>query len=130
MMDVEGGKELERELNQTRNRLRAAQAASGGLPSEHAAAHHPQLQAVQPSCRGIEDQGPAARARDRVGSAAGHADDAPLFGFNFGGGGEEGVAGAPATSSSPGSRGARYRARRSGAARESQGGSSTRSRCC
>ena len=50
MMDVEGGKEaLERELNQTRDRLRAAQAASGDWLAEQNTQLRTitQLQAVQ-----------------------------------------------------------------------------------
>ena len=75
MMDVEGGKEaLERELNQTRDRLRAAQAASGDWLAEQNTQLRTitQLQAVQAELQRelkIKDQ-QLERARIGPGSAA------------------------------------------------------------
>ena len=95
-MDVEGGKEaLERELNQTRDRLRAAQAASGDWLAEQNTQLRTitQLQAVQAELQRelkIKDQ-QLERARIGLGSAAATTPMTPqrsLFGFNFGGGGE------------------------------------------
>ena len=105
MMDVEGGKEaLERELNQTRDRLRAAQAASGDWLAEQNTQLRTitQLQAVQAELQRelkIKDQ-QLERARIGPGSAAATTPMTPqrsLFGFNFGGGGEPASPAAPAT---------------------------------